>query len=226
MLITTSPFTLNNAALPIVHHSAGVVGYTHRWTPYEILPAVDAACLSWTDYVGGLALSATNGPTVKALADGRKYLQHDGGNDTIRSTSVPSGDVATVIMVARGRATDTGTTIYASGTGVSINRNGTTGTVINPGAAVNNPTKLDNTWRLVAAVATASDARLIIDGVKATATAAGIWGTALRLGANGTPANFSMLDVAEVITYPTALSDADIALVRTAMIAAYPALLT
>lgn len=207
-----------------LRHGAGVAGYTHRYIAAEVAAAVDTTCLALPDYVGAKALTvAVNGPTVKALTDGRKYLQFDGTNDTLKSDSITGGDVATVILIARARTTDSATTIVASGSGVSINRNGASGTVINPSTPANNPEKLDNQWRFLAAVATASAASLTVDGTKITATPdpAGVWGTSLRLGANGAPNFFSPIDVLELITYPTALSDADIALVRTAMKAYY-----
>lgn len=222
----STPLTGDLTGLPRFRHGAGVAGYAHRYMPDDVTTAVGAVTTSWTDYVGGKTLTGTNGPTVRAIGDGRKYLEFDGTNDTIKNESFTVGNLQTVVMVAKGRAADSGTTIYVSGSAISVNRNGTAGTTINPGSPTNNATKLDNTWRCVAVVATASDARLIIDGVKATATPNGTFANILRLAANGTPAFFSQLDVIELIAYPSALTDGQVATVRTAMLAAYPTLLT
>ncbi|MGB7239930.1 MAG: hypothetical protein WBD41_28590 [Rhodococcus sp. (in: high G+C Gram-positive bacteria)] len=225
MIIDRLPVTFTTPSPQKIQAGLGVAGFTHRYTPNGILGAVGAIVTSWADDIGSRALAGANGPIVRALADGRKYLEFDGVNDTIKNDTMPAGDVGTVIMIARNRATDTGTTIMASGTGVSINRAGTSGTMLNPGTGVVNATKLDNQWRFVAAPATAAAASLTIDGVKATATPSGIWGTNLRIGANGSPNFWSQLDIVEMVTYPTALSDADLATIRTAMKSSYPAIL-
>ncbi|MDV8076524.1 hypothetical protein R4P47_08140 [Rhodococcus sp. IEGM 1370] len=225
MIIDRLPVTFTTPSPQKIQTGLGVAGFTHRYTPNGIAGAVGAVVTSWADDIGTKPLAGTNGPTVRALADARKYLEFDGVNDVIKNDAMPAGEVGTVIMIARNRATDSATTIMASGTGVSINRAGTSGTMLNPGTGVVNATKLDNQWRFVAAVATAAAASLTIDAVKATATAGGTWGTNLRIGANGSPNFWSQLDIVDMVTYATALSDADIATIRTAMKSSYPTLL-
>jgi hypothetical protein len=224
----TRAVTVLPAAGGAAIHAPGVTGFTHRYVGLATTVDVGRELTVWQDLVGTAHLQPAGtspvGTSPKVRQSTTRYLEFDGINDTLKSDSM-STSVQTVIMVARARSTDSATTILASGTGVSINRNGASGTVLNPGVATNNTVKLDNQWRFVAAVATASVATLSIDGTKITATASGTWGTSLRLGANGTPGYWSPLDVAEVITYPTALSDGDVATIRTALQAVYTGML-
>jgi hypothetical protein len=134
--------------------------------------------------------------------------------------------MSTLVLVARTRSTDGAFTVLAAGATTTIVRAGTSGTALNPGTQSINPTKTDNTWRVIIATATATEANITIDGVKTNATANNAFGNMLRLGADGTPSLFSKLDIIEAVTYPTALSDADKASIRTAMKNSYPTLLT
>lgn len=206
-------------------HSAGVTGFKHRYMSEDIGTAVGSVAGAWEDYVGAKALAAApNGPTVRALPDGRKYLEFDGVNDFMANNTIPDGDSLTVVMVARSRDTAVTYNAYMAGLNCSIARSGNTATALNPGTAKTVPVPLDNQWRVVVAVATPTVATLTVDGTTGVATAAGTFGTALRLG-GANNSSFSMLDIVEFIAFPTALSDPEKVSVRAAMKAAYPTLL-
>jgi hypothetical protein len=220
MLISDTPIVLTDPTLPILRHSTGVSGYKHRWIMNEVTAAVDATALSVPDCVGGATSTGTSGPTVKALPSGRKYLQFDGTANTL-SAAVPAGDAVTVVLVARSRNTSG---ILASGAGVSINST-TTGVLFTGGGSTTVAKPPLNQWRFIAVTSDGTTGTVTVDEATASASMTGTFGNVLRLAANGTPANFSQLDVLEVIPYPTVLTAAALASVRAAMKARYGTIL-
>lgn len=220
MLISDTPITLTDPNLPILRHGAGVGGYKHRWIMNEVPAAIDTVATSVPDYVGGASFAGTSGPTVKALPSGLKYLQFDGTANTL-TAAIPAGDAVTVIMVARSRNTSG---ILASGAGVSINPT-STGVLFTGGGSVTVAKPPLNQWRVIAASSDGTNATVTVDESSASAAMTGTFGNVLRLAANGTPANFSQLDVAEVITYPTVLNAASIAAIRAALKVRYGSVL-
>jgi hypothetical protein len=225
-VLTKYPVTFTTTSPQKLRAGVGVTGYTHRYMGQDITAAAGVVVTGWDDSVGTKPLTGTNGPTVRAIADGRKYLEFDGVNDHIKNDTLTAGDFSTLVLVARTRSTDGAYTVLAAGAQTTIIRAGTSGTAMNPGTLMTNSTKTDNTWRVIIATSTASEANITVDGVKTTGVAGNAFGNMLRLGADGTPNLFSTLDVIEVLTYPTALSDGDKATIRTSLKAAYPTLLT
>lgn len=220
MLISETPVVLTDPTLPILRHGAGVSGYRHRWIMNEVPAAVDTVVTSIPDYVGGVPFTGTSGPILKALPSGLKYLQFDGTANTL-SAAIAAGDALTVVLVARARAISG---IFASGTGVSINPT-TTGVLFTGGGSTTATNTTLNQWRVIAVTADGTTGTVTVDGAAASAAMTGVFGNVLRLGANGTPANFSQLDVLEVIPYPTALNAAALASVRAALKVRYGSIL-
>jgi hypothetical protein len=220
MLISDTPITLSDPNLPILRHGAGIGGYKHRWIMNEVPAAVDTVATAAPDYVGGVPLTGTSGPIVKALPSGLKYLQFDGTANTL-TAALATGDALTVVMVARSRGTSG---LLASGTGAAIGV-GASYVQFSGGTTVPVNVSAVNQWRVIVVTADGVNATMTVDGVSATGAAAAVFGNVLRLAANGTPANFSQLDVAEVITYPTVLNTASIATVRAALKVRYGSVL-
>lgn len=214
-----------------LHTIPVTAGLTHRWVALAAgQTRAGRQVTKWRDLIGGLTLDSLStsepsrrAPVLRRDGAGHAWLEFNGTTDVLANGA--AGTIGTVVMVARYRGTDTTATILASGSGVSINRISTTGTLLNGTSSATNAVKMDNAWRYIAATASATAAQMTIDATKTTGTASGIWGTTLRLGANGTPAAFSNLDVAEVLTYSSDLTDPDIASIRTALQAAYAGML-
>lgn len=226
MLVTRYPVTFATSS-PIQvkpsRHSAGVTGFTHRYMYQDIAAAVGATATLWSDYAGALDVSGTNGPTVRALADGRKYLEFDGVNDTLGA--IGGGTNQTVVMVAKTRATATASTLLFSGSTATIARYMATNTILGGGGDIATAISLDNQWRVVIASVDGTTGTITVDGVTATAAKTATFGNVIRFGANSTPANFAPLDIVESITYAGVLDATQKTAVRNAMKAAYPTLL-
>ncbi|NII42097.1 hypothetical protein E9228_002755 [Curtobacterium flaccumfaciens] len=220
MLISETPIVLTDTTLPILRHGAGVSGYKHRWIMNEVTAAVDTVALTVPDYVGGVPFTGTSGPTVKALPSGIKYLQFDGSANTL-TAAIPAGDALTVVMIARSRGT---AGLLASGTGAAVGV-GSSYVQFTGGTTVPVNLSAVNQWRFIAITADGTNATMTVDGTTATGAATAVFGNVLRLAANGTPANFSQLDVLEVDAYPTALNVSALASVRAAMKVRYGSIL-
>lgn len=230
-----SVFTGVGTGLPKVLHSVGVAGYNNRFVASHLTYADDAPVMTWDDAIDPTryftAESSGVAPLMKTVS-GHKVLQFDGTDDTLVSnTLVPFGSIAILAKVLAADGVNTGlwrqvspefpaaVRIPGNQTGVFF-PDGTTTSIINV-----NP----NDWSVLG-VQWAADPGL--NWVHKTGSAVvsenvsdvpNILATSLQLAKQG--GTFGSIQVAEVITWPGALSSTDFETVYTALAVHYTGLL-
>lgn len=192
-----------------------------RYAAREPLHGPDSTGLGRTRIQRRFRAERARGSATWARLRTRRNEQRVDGTANTLSAVIAAGDALTVVLVARARAISG---IFASGTGVSINPT-TTGVLFTGGGSTTATNTTLKQWRVIAATADGTTDTVTVDGATASASMTGVFGNVLRLAANGTPANFSQLDVLEVISYPTALNAAALASVRAALKIRYGSIL-
>jgi hypothetical protein len=228
----TVPTTFTDEDLPILLPSAGIAGYNYRFAAPSLIPklglANDDPVTTWPSYGSvDYPLTVPSGaasPTFKTNS-GNPYVEFDGTDDGMAVAAYGSGTVNTVVMVMRKAGTGGTVPVFSGGgwnTSVSsnfgMNLAGNTGGI--PVVAMTN-----DTWHVAAAVFNNNSSFLVVDGTKSVQTPASVSQTTtiFRVGRDG--AFFAHFDLVELIAYPTALSEGNIATIRAALQDAYPDLL-
>jgi len=211
----------NSATLPYLNHSTGVAGVNHRWMASRQAGADGATITALTPVTGALALSSNGtAPTLQTDEYGNRCIRFDGVDDILSASGL--GDVQTVTVVARVKAasgTDQG--IVHTG-GAYANRTGTTTKVFVAGSTSKFPA-VDTSgpkYHVISIAANGSTSRYAVDGLSAEIGASTGVLSEVTLGRASTTI-FGNLDIVEAFTYPTALTLADLANIRTAMSSKY-----
>lgn len=226
--LTEEPTGVYAASLPVLGlalHNVGVSGYDNRWAARDLS---GSTLHEWTA-TSGVKLTANasaNDPAI-VTSSGVKALSFDGVDDALRNTALPATQ-RTMILVARITATDGAGVSILSGADddIQLIRNASNQIgVFAPGAGVaaSTATETGNGWHVFGLRLDATEATGWRDGVKlVTAASSGLGLGAVRLPVGG--GAFGKIDVAEFITYPTALTDADMLTIKSTLKQTYTAI--
>lgn len=226
------PTTFTDTTLPLAVHGAGISGYNYRHVA-KILGAVQgltngADVPSWPS-LGSIATpftSAANGSAddpVYRTNSGNPFVEFDGTDDGLGMSGYVDNSVKTVVMVMRKPTTGNASAMMSGGATLNINRNGNLTLSGNTGGAPNVSISAD-VWHFVAVVSNLNSSFVVVDGVKSSQAPANVTGRmqSFRLGREST--SYCRFDLAEVIAYSDAKSEANLATIRAALQAAYPGL--
>jgi hypothetical protein len=228
--LTEEPTGAYAATLPVLAialHSVGVSTYDNRWVARDL---TGATLHEWTA-TSGVKLTANasaNDPAIVTSSVGAiKALSFDGVDDALRNTALPATQ-KTMILVARITAADGAGVSMLSGNDDDIqmvrNSSNQMG-VFAPGSgvSVSTATETGGLWHVFGLRLDATEATVWRDGTKlATAASSGLGLGGIRLPVGG--GAFGKMEIAEFITYPTALTDADMMTIKTALKQTYTVL--
>lgn len=220
--LTEEPTGAYAATLPVLNlalHSIGVAGYDNRWVTRDLPEASGSTIHQWTATSGvNLTASTTARDANVVTSSGFKAISFDGVEDALVNLTLPAAQ-RTVILVGRITAADgVNTSIFAGpDDDIQVIRNASNQLGVfapGTGVAVSTATETGSAWHVFGLRLGASDATVWRDGTKlATATSSGLALTGLRLPVAG--GTFGKIEVAELVTYPTALADADMLTIKT-----------
>jgi len=220
--LTEEPTGTYVASLPTLAfslHSVGVSGYENRWVSRDLTQAAGDVLPEWaaTNGVKLTGSSSIRYPSV-VTSSGFKALSFNGVDDGLSNTALPTAQ-RTVILVARVTAADGVNTPLIGGADddIQLIRNGSNQIgVFAPGTGVSasTATETGSTWHVFGLRLDATEATAWRDGVKlaaAASTGAGLTGLRLPIASGA----FGKIEALELVTYPTALADADMMTIKT-----------
>lgn len=206
----------------------GVPGYGYRYRAESITAAAETTVTSWPTIAGANALTVPSGrtaPTLKASGS-RRFVKFDGVNNVLQNAALSMTGQRTIVAVARVADTTlaTGHDILsiASSTDIGLQKIAANNTysAFLPGTAsrsFSDGAGGIGIWRFFAITFTATEGILYVDGNASAAVTTGLTSdmlTSLRLAYLNQPAPGNV-EIAEVVTWPTALTSTEIATVRT-----------
>jgi PKD repeat protein len=222
-------------AAPIVRPSAGVAGYSNRWTAAELSGTDGTAVSAWSDTETSVALAqATAGlqPTIQTV-NGVKVVRFDGVDDYLAKTALTAWN--SIVIIGR-MAADADTTIVnglfqaGSGGDVGVTR-GVSG--LRPGVfwtgsrIATAPTTMPLTNGLGVVLQmrnTNGDARFQYNDIAIGDATVEALETVTTLDIGRRTTTYGKLEVVEVLLFPFGLTDAQMANIRSAALTNYPAL--
>lgn len=207
--------------LPFIDYSVGVVGANHRWIADRQTPANGAVLTNFTPSVGNVDLvSSGTAPTMQTDEFGNRCIRFDGVDDVLGATL---SDMQTVVLVARIKAA-TGTDEGIFHTGGTYIRRGTTDAmaITVTGTSSKFPAVNPNgpKYHVIQLAATSSLSRYAVDGVAAENGASTGVHSQFTIGRAGTYKT-GYMEAYEAFGFPQALTLAEMANVRAAMIARF-----
>jgi hypothetical protein len=228
----TIPTTFTDTTLPVAVHSVGIDGYSHRYVA-KALPGMEGLTegndvATWPS-LGTITspltpsgnTSGTDAPLFRANS-GNPYVEFDGVDDGLGIAGYASDSAKTVVMVMR-RTGGSGTPVVLSGSTLILSRGGSLTLSGNTGG-IPSVSITSAAWHVVTVVSNGNGSFTVVDGVKSSQTPANVTGkmSVFRLGREAS--SYGAFDLAEVIAYSDAKSEADIATIRAALQAGYPTL--
>jgi len=217
-------------------HGYGLTTASHRYIGAQ-LPAVDALATPWPDAIGSLslALATTNLKVATGPAGVDKAVVTSGVAQSantqriFNTTGAPEVRTLAVLLNNVTPATSAFTFASAANPGLSVLR-GASGALVARLGSAQAVAPLGGAeaagWKVVFAIYddVAGTVTLDADGTSVTATGAVATTSSATFMVGGSEAAATDVRIAEVLTFPTALSVADRASVRSALKAHYPAI--
>lgn len=201
-------------AAPRIVHPLLKSGAIRRYLASTSTVAAGSVAQTLTDLTGsGATLSAaTTGASPTMRESGAiRYLEFDGVNDRMDSSSGPTNAQPLTLMVVgrfqgANKAAQILTNLHANAGGRAISR--TSGGFIQAGfpTGVTTTIAADNNWHVFTMVANGASSLAAMDSTSQTADFGTGAAGGMTLGRNGDGVTFDTINIAEIIVWPTALT--------------------
>jgi len=236
-LITRYPVAFTDAAdLPVIVPalpSVGVNTYDNRWTLSRSTALHGAALATVSNEVdGGLSLAQASvalRPLIQRAGD-EAWMKFDGADDWIGLTGFARAQPFTVSMVARVRSevSKTAIRLTSSGTSVQVVTTGGATPITDMRATstvkIDGADSTDGAWHVITASYNGASSVIAFDASTNTGTTGAGDATVLTFGNSSVGVGNTDYDIAEIITWPHALTAPQTQTVRNALVAAHPTL--
>lgn len=216
-----------DASLPVLAPSAGITGYSQRWIAQGLDGADGAAVTSWSDIVAGRTLVTNQGAgagVTKKISGPDAYVHFDGTSGSLLESDTLTTSPLSVMALVR-VPTGGGLGLYAAsnvfssrGSSGQFNVNcGTGGGGVQ--VSLTNGVPLD-TWLVLGWSQAGAASFVYSNGTKLVGTLG--TGAATKFGLGQLQAGaLTQMDCAELIAWPTALTQAQMDTVRASLQANY-----